>query len=140
MMVGDMVSWVSGLALLFVGSLVLWAYRPTQWPQREASGVLQAAIFLGFLAAVFNTLFWQVLGQPAVNLGLVSVAQYRAIGDWLDAIFKGGAAVAAWLHLRALHMSLPEKERKSWGVLEMAFYPKRRLCLRMLSRMIARSK
>jgi hypothetical protein len=139
-MVGDWISWFSGVALLFFGFLVLWAYRPQSWAVREAPGALQAAIFLGFLASVGNTVFWQVIGQPIVNFGLMNVDQYRALGDWLDFVFKGGAAYAAWLHLKALHMSLPPKERSAWGVLEMAFYPKRRLCLRLLARIIRRSE
>lgn len=133
-MMGDLFSWLAGLALLFFGVLVTYAYRPEQWPRREASGVLQAAIFIGFLAAVGNTLFWQVFGQPAVRFGWLSVAEIRAVGDWADVVFKGGAALSAWLHLKAIHMSLSEKDRRMWSVLEVAFYPKRRMCLRLLSR------
>lgn len=139
-MVGDLISWLAGLSLLFFGGLVLVAYRPEQWPHREASGVLQAAIFFGFLAAVGYTLFWPVLGQPIVRMGLMSVSDIRAIGDWADLLFKGGGALSAWLHLKALHMSLPEKDRPRWGILEMSFYPKRRMCLRMLSRLTRKER
>lgn len=135
-MVGDMVSWVAGLSLLFFGGLVLYAYRPDQWPRGEAPGVLQAAIFLGFLSAVGNTVYWQVFAQPAVRLDLISVETLRFYGDYLDLLFKGGGALAGYLHLKAIHMSLSKSERSAWGVLEVAFYPKRRLCLRMLSRLM----
>lgn len=124
--------------LLFFGGLVMYAYRPAQWPRYEAPGLLQAAIFLGFLAAVGNTLYWQVFAQPAVWFGLVSVPTLRVWGDYADLLFKGGGAVAGYLHLKAIHMSLSEKERSAWGVIEIAFYPKRRLCLRLLTRIVRR--
>lgn len=125
-MLGDTISFVSGMALLFLGSCVLWAYRPKLWPNNDATLVLQAAIFLGFVAAVGNTLFWQVLGQPLVKYDLVSVSTLRGIGDYLDLVFKGGAAFAAYLHLKALHLSLSENQRKVWRVLEMPFYRNRK--------------
>lgn len=122
---GDFISWASGVALLFFGSAVICAYRPRGWPERDSAKILQAAIFFGFIAGVGNTLFWQVLGQPLVEWGVLSVAALRNVGDWLDLVFKGGAAFAAYLHLKALHLSLPSDEREHWAVLEMPFYPKR---------------
>lgn len=136
-MIGDLVSWVAGLSLMVAGLLVMWAYRPQQWPSGGA-GWLQAAIFMGFAAAVGNTAFWQVIGQPAVSSGLVEVGALRAVGDWLDLVFKGGAAFAGWMHLKALHLSLNEEERDDWGVLEIAFYPQRRLCLKALYSIVGR--
>ncbi|MFV1484535.1 MULTISPECIES: hypothetical protein [unclassified Phaeobacter] len=137
---GDWVSWGAGVALLFYGTLVMWAYRPTRWTDPDAPGWLQAAIFCGFLAAVGNTAFWQVFGQPAVKLGWLTVAQLRGAGNWLDLLFKGGGALAAYLHLKAMHKSLSDEEQARWSVTEMAFYPNRRLCLRVLARITKRRK
>lgn len=129
-MVGDWVSFLSGSFLLVMGALVMLAYRPRLHWWRSAHGTLGAAIFLGFLAAVTNTAYWQVFGQWAVEfLGIMTAAQLRAAGNWIDLVVKGGAAVAAALHLRALRLQLPEDERAQWLGIEMPWYPARRWCL-----------
>lgn len=135
----DFLSWFSGLALMFIGSLVMWAYRPARWPT-GAAGWLQAAVFFGFAAAVLNTGYWQVLGHPLIAYNVLTVDGLRVLGDWLDVIFKGGGAYSAWMHLKALHMSLDEEEQRRWGVLEVAFYPKRRLCLRLIGLVLRRKR
>lgn len=129
-MIGDWVSFLSGTALLFCGGLAMVAYRPRRDWWQSPSGTLGMAIFLGFLAAVVNTLYWQVFGQWAVEfIGFMSVETLRSVGDWMDLIVKGGAAVAGVLHLRALRLQLPLDERKRWRGVEMPWYPARRWCL-----------
>jgi hypothetical protein len=126
---GDWTSFFSGIALMVFGGLVMIAYRPKE-ARNAPEKTLAFAIFLGFAAHAGNTVYWQVLGQPAVQLGWMTVPQLRFYGDWLDLLFKGGGALAAYMHLRALWLSLPENEKRQWQVLEMAFYPHRMLCLR----------
>ena len=126
---GDLVSLFSGALLLFFSVLVMIAYSPKSKRSKPES-TLALAIFLGFMAAAFNTLYWQVFGQIAVMIDLISVKNLRMIGDILDLVFKGGAAYAGYLHLRALQLSLPSNERKYWSVLEMPFYPQKMLCLK----------
>lgn len=129
-MIGDWVSFLSGLFLLVMGALVMLAYRPGRDWWRTAHGTLGMAIFLGFLAAVTNTAYWQVWGQWAVEfLGIMSVTQLRAAGDWIDLIVKGGAGVAGVLHLRALRLQLSLDEQSHWRGIEMPWYPARRWCL-----------
>jgi len=129
-MIGDWVSFLSGSFLLVMGALVMVAYRPRREWWKTPHGTLSMAIFLGFLAAVTNTTYWQVFGQWAVEfLGVMSVTQLRAAGDWIDLIVKGGAGVAGVLHLRALRLQLPEDERDQWMGVEMPWYPARRWCL-----------
>jgi hypothetical protein len=129
-MIGDWVSFLSGSFLLVMGALVMVAYRPRSEWWKTPHGTLGMAIFLGFLAAVTNTAYWQVFGQWAVEfLSVMSVTQLRAAGDWIDLIVKGGAGVAGVLHLRALRLQLPEDERDQWMGIEMPFYPARRWCL-----------
>jgi|DEB0MinimDraft_4_1074332.scaffolds.fasta_scaffold17678_2 hypothetical protein len=129
-MIGDWVSFLSGSFLLVMGALVMVAYRPRREWWKTPHGTLGMAIFLGFLAAVTNTAYWQVFGQWAVEfLGIMSVTQLRAFGDWIDLIVKGGAGVAGVLHLRALRLQLPEDERDQWMGVEMPWYPSRRWCL-----------
>lgn len=129
-MVGDWVSFLSGLFLLVMGALVMLAYRPSRDWWRTAHGTLGVAIFLGFFAAVLNTAYWQVFGQLAVEFfGFMSVMQLRAAGDWIDLIVKGGAGVAGVLHLRALRLQLSADEQTHWRGIEMPWYPARRWCL-----------
>lgn len=129
-MIGDWVSFLSGSFLLVMGALVMLAYRPGRDWWRTAHGTLGMAIFLGFLAAVTNTAYWQVWGQWAVEfLGIMSVTQLRAAGDWIDLIVKGGAGVAGVLHLRALRLQLSADEQAHWRGIEMPWYPARRWCL-----------
>lgn len=131
-MIGDWISFTAGMGLLFFASMALIAY----WPGRRsgASGVLGLAIFIGFAAAAANTLYWQVLGHPLVYYGVITVSEHRAAGNWLDLFFKGGHALAGWLHLYALWLSLTKVERRRWSVLEMAIYPRRLECVRRLLR------
>ena len=126
---GDAISFTAGVALLFFGLLAVRAFWPRNFSWRASSSILETAIFLSFIAAVANTLYWQVFGQIAVQAGLLTVFQLRSVGDWLDGLFKGSAALAAYLHLRALWLELDASERRRWTILEMAYYPKRRWCL-----------
>lgn len=138
-MMGDTVSFLSGVALMVMGVLVMRAYLPGAGWHRTGQGVLGAAIFISFLVAVLNTLYWQVFGQVAVEfLGIMTVAQLRAVGDWVDLVVKGGAAWAAYLHLKAMWMRLPDEERARWRVIEMPWYPARRWCLVKLAQGLKR--
>lgn len=137
-MMGEVISLLAGMALLFLGGLCMVAYRPVGWRTAltTPAGVLGIAVFLSFLAHVGNTLYWQVFGHVAIHgLGLVSVYQLRAVGDYLDLIFKGSGAVAAYLHLYALRLRLDPEERKNWSVLGMAFYPEK---FRLFSNVLGR--
>lgn len=108
-MIGDWLSFLSGVALMVSGLRVMWAYLPPKHWWGSRAGILAMAIFLGFFAAVFNTLYWQVWGQIAVEyLRVWSVQMLRFWGDYTDVIAKGGAALAAELHLWALR----KKERE----------------------------
>lgn len=129
-MIGDLISFLSGTFLLVMGTLVLVAYWPSRGWWRSAHGTLGAAVFLGFLAAVTNTAYWQVFGQFSVEfVGWLTIAQLRAVGDYVDLIVKGGAGVAGVLHLRALRLQLPLDEQLQWRGIEMPWYPARRWCL-----------
>ena len=130
-MIGEIVSFASGMALLIMGILVMVAYRPGK--REGAAAVLGFAIFLGFLSAVGNTLYWQVFGQPAVAFGIVTVEQIRGAGDYADLLFKGSNALSGWLHLYALWLALSRHERRLWSVWQMPFYPRRTSCLRALA-------
>ena len=108
-MIGDWLSFLSGVALMVSGCRVMWAYWPPRDWWKTRPGLLAMAIFLGFFAAVFNTLYWQVWGQFAVEyVHAWTVQTLRFWGDYTDVIAKGGAAVAAELHLWALR----KKERE----------------------------
>ena len=75
------------------------------------------AIALGALLAVANTAYWQVLGQLIGTIwGDATAAYYmRPIGNWLDGIFKGGAAVVFYLHMRAaLLRAVPKEDQHKW--------------------------
>lgn len=107
-MIGDWLSFLSGVALLVSGSRAILAYWPLGDWHTSAAGILGLAIFVGFIAAVFNTVYWQVWGQLAVEyLHIWSAEVLRFWGDYTDVIAKGGLAVAAELHLWALR----KKER-----------------------------
>lgn len=139
---GDAISLISGAALACIALLVMRAYSPRSWSGGDGANFLAIAIFLGFAAALGNTLtlYWQVFGQIAVNTGLISVRSLRFVGDILDGVFKGGAALAGYLHLKALHVTLTDNERARWGVLEMAFYPNRRRCLKLMTKLLRRAR
>lgn len=108
-MVGDWLSFLSGVALMVSGCRVIWAYRPRgQWRASPAE-ILGLAIFLSFIAAVANTVYWQVWGQVAVEyLRIWTVQVLRFWGDYTDVLVKGGGAIAAELHLWAIR----KKERE----------------------------
>ena len=104
-MASDWASFLSGTALLIVGAAVMWVYRPRRGWCCTPSGVLGMAIFLGFFAAVTNTLYWQVWGQLAAEFwGIITVYHLREVGKWVDLIVKGGAAIAGVLHLWAIKL------------------------------------
>ncbi|MGK7653140.1 hypothetical protein ACSQ76_12215 [Roseovarius sp. B08] len=131
---GDIFSFFAGLALMFFGSLVLIAFWPRRSRRESGSEVLSLAIFLAALAGVSNAFYWQVLTALILEFRLATIFEVRAFGKWLDLLFKGGAAYAMFLHLKALRAQLSPNERKKWSVLEMPFYPNRRLCLVRLMR------
>ena len=137
-MMGDWISFTIGLALMGMSYLVFMAYRPRRWNEAGGAGYLARAIAVAFLAAGLNTAYWQVFGQLGVQFGWVTVEWLRIWGDWVDLIVKGLAVYAGWLHLKALHEALPDHEKRGWDVLEMAFYPRRRFCLRLMKRVLNR--
>ena len=133
-MLGDIVSFCSGLILLFFGTLAMIAYQPRlryMWSDKGGE-VLGLAIYIGFLSAVANTFYWQVLGHLSIWLNWITIIELRALGDWADLLFKGGGGVSGWLHLRALKFWLSEEDQKNWSLWEMPWHPKRRRCLAWL--------
>lgn len=130
---GEMISFSAGTALLIVSLLVMIAYAPSKSSLRTGSGVLGLAIFLGFLADAGNTSWWQIVVTLAVEHDFATYAQLRAIGLYLDGLFKGGAALAGVLHLIAIRMNLPADERREWYWFQMPWYPNRRACLELIA-------
>lgn len=128
----EAVSFTSGMALLVMGLLVMRAYWPVKRPDR-AAWFLAAAIFLGFTADVINTIYWQILFKIA-QWSEWELSGWRTVGNYMDSIFKGGAALAGYLHLRALWLRLPLADRDVWHPVEMPWYPRRRMCISLLSR------
>lgn len=134
-LIGDLLSFSGGIALVVFGGMALIAFLPKRWPDfSDPRDTLSLAICLGFIAAVGNTVYWQVLFSIALWLGLTTVEAWRAVGDYLDLIFKGGAALSGVLHITALHQQLTKDERRRWHWLEMPWHPHRRACLQKLLR------
>ena len=127
-MIGDFIAFTAGLALVVISCLVIRAYWPPRYEAPSAKWLGWAIIF-AFAAAGLNALYWQVWGTLSLYLGLGSVGSLRDAGDFFDLVFKGGAAVAGWMHLKALHMGVKPEVRSSWSVWEMPWYPQRRACI-----------
>lgn len=115
----------AGFVLLFMCALGLRGFLGRAINTHDlASRMLARAIICGFTVAGLNTLYWQVGGQVLIAFGIATVADVRLIGSYLDILFKGGGALAVYLHLAAWRLSLPEPERRKWSVFAMAFYPR----------------
>jgi len=127
-------STLTGILLFFYGALVIKAYWPRlNKKQTKAVRTLAFAIALAFAAAMVNTVYWQIVGQWFLQIGWVSVQDFRLIGSLLDPIFKGLAAYAGYLHLKALYENLDEREKKHWKIHLMPWYPNRPgLCKNLL--------
>lgn len=136
-MIGDAVSLLAGASLLAMSMLVILAYVGGTTSAGTGPRYLAIAIILGFIASGVNALYWQVFGQLAVNLDFISVTDLRLWGDYVDLIAKGGGALSAWYHLKALHAVLDAREKALWTPIEMPFYPRRRACLTLLSKAAA---
>lgn len=129
---GDIISFLSGLSLFVIACLVMIAYWPQKGEMRTAAGLLGIAIFLSFFADAANTFYWQGFNKFSWVFGL-SRTDAREFGQYLDLIFKGGAAVAGVLHLVALKLQIEdETERKDWHWWEMPWYPERKACVRAI--------
>ena len=116
---------ISGVVLLFMCVLGLRGFLGRAISAKDpASRMLARAIVCGFAAAGLNTLYWQVGGQLMIAGGITTVPGVRLVGSYLDIIFKGGGALAVYLHLAAWRLSLPPQERRRWSVFAMAFYPR----------------
>lgn len=122
----------SGLLLLILSVLVCLAYYQKSYANKAVK-TLSIAIILGFLFVALNTLYWQVLGQYVLSRDIVSVETFRIMGSFLDLIFKGGSALAAYLHLKSLYYGLGEGEKKHWTPLTMPFYPNKLNTLKIFS-------
>lgn len=127
---GTILSWGAGIYLMVISFLVMRTYFPrfSFWSGR-GDQYLVLAIFLGFASTCANTAYWQVLGQPIIAFGWSTVEFQRALGDYLDVLFKGGAGYSGWLHLKAVHRQLDRESQKRWHTIEMPWYPDRRECL-----------
>lgn len=133
---GNFVSFGAGVILLIVSMMVMLAYWPRLGWFGTGSGTLGMAIFLGFLAAAANAFYWQIFGNFVVSFDLVSLANVRSFGHYLDGLLKGSAATAGVLHLMAIQRNLPEEERRTWHWYQMPWYPKRRACLELIVNML----
>lgn len=124
--VGYWGSFCVGLASIFLNSLGVYTFwRRYRRETYNASRRLSLAIMLGFAVSGGNTLFWQVYGQFAIAVGWTDVPTLRLVGSYLDTlIFKLIPPIVVLMHLEALHLALPEDERRRWSVLGMAFYPR----------------
>ena len=130
-MIGDFISFVAGLALVVISCLVIRAYWPPRYEAPSAQW-LGFAIIVGFMAAGFNALYWQVWGTLSLYLGFGTVGSLRGLGGFFDLFFKGGAALAGYMHLKAIHTGIDSKQRSDWSVWEMPWYPQRRACIRFI--------
>lgn len=139
-MIGNLLSFGAGAVLLMMSLMVMLAYRPSGTWSGRADQYLVAAIFLAFATDAANTLYWQVFGHVAVQNDLITVTTLRALGNWLDVLFKGGAALAGYLHLKALWVQLDEGERRKWVPLEMPWYPRKRWCVLHAARLMCRNR
>lgn len=133
---GEFISFSAGGILMIVSAMVMLAYRPRLGWFGTGSGTLGMAIFLGFLAAAANTFYWQIFGNFVVAFELVSLADVRSFGHYLDGLLKGSAAAAGVLHLVAIQRNLPQEERGAWRWYQMPWYPKRRACLELIANVV----
>ena len=128
----EIVSFSAGFVLLVISLMVMIAYRPNRESFKTGSGLLGLAIFLGFLSAALNTFWWQILGNTVDDFG-VGIESFRAVGLYLDALLKGGAAMSGVLHLIAIRENLSPEEKHGWHWWQMPWYPKRRACLELIA-------
>lgn len=119
-------AWAVGVILMVMSVLGVRGFLPRAFNgETRAIRMFGLALTLGFLAAGLNTLYWQVFTNLVLHYQLIELADLRRLGGFLDMGFKGLAAFAIYLHLAAWRESLPDAERRRWGVLAMAFYPNR---------------
>lgn len=114
-------------SFMLLGFWGVWSF----WPKSVSvdhpnygAYVLVKAIWIGFIGAMLNVLYWRVLGD-AVHFYAPSMWEsYRAFGSlYGDILWKGLGAYAVWLHFYARYMSIPTDERKLWHPLAMGSYP-----------------
>jgi hypothetical protein len=142
--IATLIGSVINTLFLLLGIWGLWSF----WPQRVERGhanhgayTLITAIWLGFLGAVLNVLYWRVLGDQVARHTPEYWEAYREFGNtYGDIVWKGLGAFAIWQHFYARYMSIPEDERDDWHPLTMGGYPDRTmLSNRMLSSIRSRS-
>lgn len=119
-------SWGVSLALLFLcfWGVVHFFPKKEKGTPRDGTYWLILAIWLGFLGSGLNVLYWRVLGDAAVSVGLLSVAQLRWFGGtWGDMLWKGLGALAVYMHFYARYKNIPTEHQKQWTPLMMGYYP-----------------
>ena len=122
---GDWISLIAGGILLVVSCMVMKAYWPRRRDTHDAAWFLGMAIFLGFLSAAANTLWWQIIVGVATHYGTFKYDALRDVGLYLDGALKGMAALAGAMHLVALHRKLSLPERRLYRWYDMPWYPRR---------------
>lgn len=101
---GDTLSFAAGSVLFVVALMVVKEYWPRglgNWFRLDPPSMLQLGIFLGFVLAATNTLWWQILNSIVVGQGWMGRAAFQDIGKWMDVPLKGGMACVGLIHLRA---------------------------------------
>jgi len=74
---------------------------------------------------VWVRMLWWSLVRPALGeIGFMPPATYTFTGQLINTGFATGAVIAALAGLAALHMSLPEIDRKQYNWLTAPFYPR----------------
>lgn len=100
--IGYWLSFLVGAGLLLsAGVAFLLAADYNKIVRGIPSQYLSYGIMFLLFSLAANTLYWQVFGQVAVYLEVISVDKLRQIGSYLDLIFKGTGIVGAIFAIRA---------------------------------------
>lgn len=102
---------MAGCWLLAVCIIVMIEYYPKRWRRLSPPEMLTLGIFIGFAANGLNTAWWQILNTVNADFGFVPQDTFNRVGRYADVVFKGGAAAAGMIHLRAKR----KMERASFG-------------------------
>lgn len=100
-MSAEFVSFIAGCWLLAVCIIVMIEYYPRRWRRLSPPEMLTLGIFIGFAANGLNTAWWQILNTINLDFNILPPDTFTRIGRYADVVFKGGAALAGMIHLKA---------------------------------------